>query len=262
MGTTFLGLSILAVLTAVLGRVVARVVRVKWLDRSHPDVLPLHAALGTAVLTCLCATCSHAGLGQSSAIWPVAGICAVLALWAVRRAAPRRTPSGGRGLAWLPLTVAIGAAVIAGLLPVVCFNSFNTLNDAFFYNAAADWLARHGVSETAPRDPMCPALAIVRELQVTGHRLGSSYLQAFVAAALRIPYSLFVFYAVSCWGFILLAASAFCLGRQVFRLSPWLCTAAVCTMVCIPAGNGQALQAGFQAQLYGLSAIIAILNPP
>jgi hypothetical protein len=259
MSATLLGLLTLAGLTTLLGRLVARVARVTWLDRNHPDVLPLQAALGTAVLTCLCATASHAGLGQNRVTWLVAGICAVLVAWAARRRAPGLARPNCRSSEWLPVTVAIGAAAVVGLLPVVWLGSFSPFGDAFYYSAVADWLVRHGVAEIAPRDPMKPALAIVSTIQPSGLRLGSSYLQAFVAALLGRPHALLVFYAVSCWGFILLAACVFCLGRRVFRLSPWLCTAAVCTMVCIPVGSIQALQGGFQAQPYGLSALIALL---
>jgi hypothetical protein len=259
MSATLLGLLTLAGLTTLLGRLVARAARVTWLDRNHPDVLPLHAALGTAVLTCLCATASHAGLGQNRVTWLVAGVCVVLAAWGWRRRAPRASARGCRLSDWLPLTVAVGVAAVAGLLPVVWFGSFNAFNDAFAYSAVGDWLARHGVGEIAPQDPMRPALAIVSLIQQSGLRLGSTYLMAFVAASFGRPHALLVFYAVSCWGFILLAMCVYGLGRRVFRLSPWLCTAAVCTLVCIPAGNTQALQAGFQAQPYGLSALIALI---
>jgi hypothetical protein len=265
MSATLLGLLLLAGLTTLLGRLAARIARVTWLDRTHPDALPLQAALGTALLTCLCAAASHAGLGQASALWIVAVGSVALAAGALRcgpaltQAGRRPLAAGARLSAWLPLMVAMGVAAAAALLPVLRFGSFNTLNDAFAYDAVADWLVGHGVGEVAPRDSMLPALKIVAQMQESGLRLGTSYLQAFVAAALRRPHALLVFYAVSCWGFLLLAALVFCLGRRVFRLSPWLCTAAVCTLVCIPAGNAQALQSGFQAQPCGLSALLALL---
>jgi len=262
MSATLLGLLALAALTTMLGRLASRVSRVAWLDRTHPDAVPLHAALGTALLTCFCATASHAGLGQRQAIPWVAASCAALALgaWRVPARAPRRAPLPAAPLAaWWPLLVASGVAAAIGLLPVLWFGSFSTFNDAFAYDAAADWLAGHGVADVAPRDPMLPALGIVAETQEAGLRLGSTYLQAFLAACFGRPHSLSVFYAVSCWGFLLLCGGVFCLGRRAFRLEPWLCTAAVCTLVCIPAGNVQALQTGFQAQMHGLAALLALL---
>jgi len=64
---TYVGLAVLASLSLLVGRLAARVARVGWLDRFHPDVLPLQAALGTGLLTSLTATASHAGLGQRRA---------------------------------------------------------------------------------------------------------------------------------------------------------------------------------------------------
>ena len=65
---TYVGLAVLASLSLLVGRLAARVARVGWLDRFHPDVLPLQAALGTGLLTSLTATASHAGLGQRRAL--------------------------------------------------------------------------------------------------------------------------------------------------------------------------------------------------
>src|SRR6188768_3933766 len=89
---TFLGLAVLASLSLLVGRLAARVARVGWLDRFHPDVLPLQAALGTGLITSLTATASHAGLGQRHAPTVVGlAVLALLALlaWTARTRGPR-----------------------------------------------------------------------------------------------------------------------------------------------------------------------------
>src|SRR6185295_11773505 len=53
-----------ALLAVLVGRLVVRRLGVAWLDRTHPDVLPLQAAIGTAAMTLAAATASHIGLGQ------------------------------------------------------------------------------------------------------------------------------------------------------------------------------------------------------
>jgi hypothetical protein len=256
---TYLGLALLAGVSMIVGRLVARVSRLRWLDRFHPDVLPVQAALGTAALTSLCATSSHAGLGQRRALVVVALACLGLLAWSLagRGARPRRPPL--RWWAWIPLALALGAAATVGLLPIVRFHSFSPFNDAFYYDAASDWLVDHGVSELAPRMSDQPALACVGDFQEKGVRLGTSYLQAGLTALVGASHALLLFYAVSCWGFILLAGCLYSLARAAFRLPPWLAAAAVCMAVCVPAGASHALEAGFQAQLYGLAALVTLL---
>jgi hypothetical protein len=254
------GLALLAALTPLVGGLVARVARVRWLARLHPDVLPLQAALGTAALTCVCAILSHAGLGQQGALPVVALLSLTLAICNVLPRLRHASRPRARWSAWLPLAAVGAAAAVVGLLPPLWTRSVNVLNDAFYYDAASDWLLLHGVSEHVPRSSLHPALLIVAQLQSLSVRLGTSYLQAFLTALLGASHALLMFYSVSCWGFLLLAGSLYSFGRGVLRLRPWMAAAAVCTTLCVPASTTFALQSGFQAQLHGLTALVAILT--
>ena len=261
---TLLGLAILATVSLAVGRLLAAVSRLRWLDRTHPDVLPLHAALGTALLMLVCAATSHAGLGQRHALWVVVLVVVALAVAARRR----RSPPAGAELprrprlslwAWLPFAVALAVVAFVGLLPIWRYHSINPCTDAFYYDAVSDWLVEHGVDELAPRLTDRPPLTCVENVQASGVRLGSSYLQAALTAATSAPHALLVFYAVSVWGLLLLAGCVYALARSAFRLAPWLAAAAMCTLVAVPSGAVHALQTGFQAQLYGLAALLTVL---
>ncbi|HEX5012319.1 MAG TPA: hypothetical protein VFY71_18165 [Planctomycetota bacterium] len=257
--TTLQGLLLLATLSVLIGGLVARVARVRWLARVHPDVLPLQAALGTAVLTCVCATLSHAGVGQYQALPLVALMVAgLLTAGVLLRLRHRRHP-WARWSAWWPAAAALTCVAVVGLLPLFWLHSFNPFNDAFYYDAISDWLLIHGVSEPLPHDSMVPAMLIAAQVRESGVRLGTSYVQAFLTGGLGVSHALLVFYAVSCWGFLLLAGCLYSLARRVFRLRPLMAAAAVCSTVCVPASSTFALQNGFQAQAYGLAALIAIL---
>lgn len=256
---TYIGLAALAGASVITGRLLARVGRLGWLDRFHPDVLPLQAALGTAVITILCATSSHAGLSERRALVVVGLALTGLLLWSLRGRAQRPRPPRLPWSAWLPLAVALAVAAVVGLLPIAWQHSFSPFSDAFYYDAVSDWLVGHGVSEPAPCSADRPALAIVWAFQDSGMRLGSSYLQSALTAALGASHALLLFYAVSCWGFLMLAGCLYSLARGPPRLAPWVASAAVCTTVCVPAGECHALHSGFQAQLYGLSALVTLL---
>jgi hypothetical protein len=256
---TYIGLATLAGSSVIVGRLVARIARLGWLDRFHPDVLPLQAALGTAVLTILCATSSHAGLGERRALVVVGLALAGLLLWSLRGRSQRRRRPRLRWSAWMPLAVALAVASVVGLLPVAWQHSFCPFSDAFYYDAVSDWLVGHAVSEPAPCSADRPALAVVRTFQDSGLRLGTSFLQSALTAALGATHALLLFYAVSCWGFLLLAGCLYSLARGPPRLAPWVASAAVCTTLCVPAGATHALQTGFQAQFYGLSALLTLL---
>src|SRR6185436_10801534 len=126
MAMTLGALLILALLAARVGRLVPRILRVAWLDRTHPDVLPLQAAIGTAAITLAAATASHLGLGQRGALfWLIGALVAsgVAARW-IRGPHSARV----RTADWLPLLVALAAAAFVALLPLVRLNGFNPFN--------------------------------------------------------------------------------------------------------------------------------------
>ena len=256
MGLTLGALLALALLAVLTGRLVARLLRIAWLDRMHPDVLPLQAAIGTAAITLAAATASHLGLGQRWAlVWLIGAL--VASGVACRRVRGSHS-SSVRVAHWLPLLVAMVAALVVALLPLVRLNAFNPFNDTCYYNAVSDWLMNHGVDERVPRDALRPVQALAALVEQTRIRLGTSYLQALITAASGVPQAIRLFPVVSGWGFVLLAGCLYSLGRRGLRMPPWLCTAAVCSAVCVPAGASHALQAGFQAQLYGTSALAAL----
>ena len=135
------GLLLLAGLMPVLGWLVARAARVRWLQRVHPDVLPLQAVLGTAVLTCTCALLSHAGLGQRAAL-PLLGLLAAgLLAWNLLPGLRRQHVPRARWTAWLPLAAALASAAIVGLLPLLWKRAINP-----FFNstlAGTKWIAKN-----------------------------------------------------------------------------------------------------------------------
>ena len=256
---TLFGLAILATVSLAVGRLLAAASRLRWLDRTHPDVLPLHAALGTGLLMLVCAASSHAGLGQRRALLVAGLMCVALAIAARRRRSSPPRAARPSLSAWAPLAVALAVVAFVGLLPIWRYHAFNPCTDAFYYDSVSDWLVENGVDELAPRLTDRPPLTCVEAVQTSGVRLGSSYLQAALTAATAAPHALLVFYAVSAWGLLLLAGCAYALARGAFRLAPWLAAAAVCTLVCVPSGAVHALQTGFQAQLYGLAALVTVL---
>ncbi|MGJ5815536.1 hypothetical protein [Paludibaculum fermentans] len=83
------------------------------------------------------------------------------------------------GKLWLLLP-----ATLAGAVSLFCcllrFHAFNPFNDAFTYLVQARWLQSHAFLAAVTRDPLHPALSQVFLYQNGHHRMGASFLLAWI----------------------------------------------------------------------------------
>lgn len=146
------------------------------------------------------------------------------------------------------------------LMPLLRFDTYDPFNDTFTYLMHGQWLQSHAFSETAPDSGQFPALTQVRLYQNAGHRMGASFVLAFVQAAFDVPWSYQVYPAVVS---VALTAGAFAVAGIVQIVTPCgrglaiLITIATATLMN---GFASGATAGFMPQTFGLAFAVGALG--
>ncbi len=157
------------------------------------------------------------------------------------------------------LIVCFSVVVTAGVLyPVWKYAAMNPYNDTFTYWVHGQWLQTHGFAEPVAQSGNYPAIGLVRCFQLTGIRMGASFMLGFVQALMGAGWSYQVYPAAAAIPVamcaLVVAGTAYSVCRRM--LLSLLCGAAIGLTL-----NGLTYGAsnGFFAQTWGLAFLAGTL---
>lgn len=139
------------------------------------------------------------------------------------------------------------------LFPLLRFDAYNPFNDTWTYLVHGQWLQEHAFSTPAIASGYHPALTQVALYQGAGHRMGASFLLAWVQAAFGLEWSYYAYPAVTA---LPLIAGSLAVGGAVQLVVPGQRLISILTACAMATFfNGFAFGAfyGFFPQTFGLA---------